>query len=426
MYFKTDEDKKTAILARDRFNEQINPILRHKYPEIKTIQDVMNKDINRLIYDTQPEPPQPSPEYPEKIPIMGFQGVGGFNYFKITGNQEETLKLLKEIRMHGYYLNDAFMFLSDNKPEHANLTHETPWAYDGMFHLDEWNPEFWDDFKVYLEMHKEVGLDFCPQLWMRKDYINYPFKHNVNGITDFWGKKSQQVGFLDEEVMKIHRAYARKVMDTFVKVYGKDYKPWVKVSPNEAAHHGNTEHFHRIMYFCEDIYETVLSDYTMLDHIICDLTSCEGTIGELRELHKCPRPAKCDRGGMHGKGGYDRLVVGEKHKRSVWEDFPNLQRLFRVNKARRFTEDGGSLTGKGGITLPNGINLGTPEQQGYMMRKLAEFYKTTGRKAIFCSFPHEALKFENGMFFPDYRVSEMKRTFDCAKAMQKAYWEVMG
>jgi len=370
----------------------------------------------------EPEPPEPIPPpsppivYPDPIPIMGFQGAGGFNYFKITKNQEETLKLIKEIRMHGYYLNDAFMFLSDNKAEHANLKLKTPWVYDGKFHLTEWNQEFWDDFETYLEIHKEVGLDFCSQLWMREDYINAPYGNNVDGIRGFW----------DAQAMPVHRKYVRKVMGTYRKVYGTDYKPWVKVSPNEVAHVGSGKKFHRIMYFCEDIWENVLQAYTTLDHIICDLTGCEGTIGELREPHDCPKPSDCDRGGRHGKKGCNRLAVGEKHERSVWEDFPDLPRLFLVNKTRRFTEDGGSMTKGGGITLPNGINLGTPGQQGYMMRNLAQFYKATGRKAIFCSFPHEALKFKDGVFFPDYRVSEMKRVWACAKEMQREYWEVMG
>lgn len=364
------------------------------------------------------QPIPPPPEYPEAIPIMGFQGVGGFNYYKITRNEEETLKLLTEIRMHGYYLNDGFMFLSDNKPHHSNLTHKTPWAFYSQhaFDLGEWSPEFWNNFKIYLEMHKEVGLDFCPQLWMRKDYSNYPFKNNVNGVNDFW----------DKDAMPYHRAYAVKVMDTFEEVYGTEYKPYVKIM-NEVAHHGDGKKYHQIMYFHEDIVENVLLDYTTLDHIICDLTGCEGTLGELREIHRCPKPASCDRGGKHGKKGYDRLAVGEKHKYSTWADFHEIQRFVNsANKARRFTEDGGGRAEDGDYTVPRtGMKLGNPEQQGYMMKQLAQIYQASKKKVIFCSFPHEALKRIDGVFFPDYRVSEMKRTFACAKAMQKSYWEVM-
>ena len=307
--------------------------------------------------------------------------------------------------MHGYYLNDGFMFLSDNKPWHSNLTYRTPWVWDGnKFHLNEWNTEFWDDFKVYLEIHKHVGLDFCAQLWMRRDYINYPYKNNVNGVTDFY----------DSAAMPFHRAYARKVMQTYRDVYGKTYNPYIKVSPNEVAHKGDYVKYHEIMYFCEDIYEKVLREFTTLSHIICDLTGCEGTMGELREPHNCSRPnASNCRGGRHGKRGYDRWAVGEKHKYTRWGDFPELKPLFRANKVRRFTEDGAKT------------NRGTPEEQAYMMTQIANFYRDTGRKPIFCSFPHEALKKINGVFYPDYRVSQMKHTFDCAKAMQEAYWKVM-
>jgi len=362
--------------------------------------------------------PPPSPVvYPDPIPIMGFQGVGGFNYFKITRNGDETLKLLKEIRMHGYYLNDGFMFLSDNEPHHKNLTYSVPWLFlSGKFDLGLWRPSFWIDFKNYLEIHKEVGLDFCPQLWMRKDYINYPFKNNVNGVTDFW----------DKDAMPYHRAYARKVMDTFVEVYGKQYNPYVKIM-NEVAHHGEGKKYHQIMYFHEDIVENILMDYTTLSHIICDLTGCEGTLGELREPHNCPKKATCDRNGRHGKPEHDRLAVGEKHKYSTWADFSEIKRFVNsANKARRFTEDGGGRAEDGKYTVSRtGMKLGNPEQQGYMMKQLALIYKATKKKVIFCSFPHTALKKIDGVFYPDYRVSEMTRVFSCAKAMKKAYEAVL-
>jgi len=365
------------------------------------------------------------PVYPEPIPIMGFQGVGGFNYFKITKDEFETRLLLQEIRLHGYYLNDGFMFLSDNRPEHANLTYHTPWRWDGkLFHLNEWNPIFWEDFKTYLELHKRVGLDFCAQPYMRKDYVNYPFENNANGITDFWGKERQQVGLLDEEVMRIHRAYYQKIMEIYQEVYGPDYKPYIKVSPNEVAHHGNGERLHRIMYFCEQMYEKVLYKYTDLEHIVVDVTGCEGAIGELKHRHRCPRPASCDRDGWHGKKGYDNFAIPERHGYSTWSDFAEIS-LKSPIPMKRLTEDGGGRTGDGNITIKKGVVVGDPEQQAYMMTELAKIYKETGKRFVFCSFPHEALKKVDGVFFPDYRVSEMPRVWECAKAMRKAYLEVM-
>jgi len=362
-----------------------------------------------------PTPPQPT--YPEKIRLLGMQAAGGFNSFKITKNEEDLQELLQEEKMCGYYLEDGFMFLSSGKGHHSNLNHKTPWLWDGNFNFNVWNPEFWNDFKTYLEIHKYVGMDFCAQLWMRKDYTNHIFRNNVNGITDFWGKKSQQVGFLDEEVMVIHRAYARKVMETYKEVYGNEYKPYlpnIKVM-NEPAHHGDNEHFHRIMYFHEDIVENVLLEYTDLEHIIVDGTGSEGTIGELKHRHKCPKPKACDRGGWHGKRGYANEVVMEKHGYSKWEHFSEMQRIVNSPIPERvYTEDGAW------------DDLGTVEEQGYMMKQLALVNQASGFRPIFKSFPHEALKKIDGVFFPDYRVSEMQRTFACAKAMQKEYWKVMG
>jgi hypothetical protein len=249
---------------------------------------------------------------------------------------------------------------------------------------------------------------------MRKDYTNHIFRNNVNGITDFWGKKSQQVGFLDEEVMVYHRAYARKVMETYQEVYGNQYKPYVKIM-NEPAHKGDGEHFHRIMYFHEDIVENVLLKYTTLDRIIVDGTGCEGTIGELKHRHRCPKPASCDRGGWHGEKGLANKVVMEKHGYSKWKHFFEMQRIVNSPIPERvYTEDGAW------------DDLGTVEEQGYMMKQLALVNQASGFRPIFKSFPHEALKKVGGVFFPDYKVSEMRRTFACAREMQREYWKVIG
>jgi len=366
---------------------------------------------------TEQAPPQPT--YPDPIPIMGFQGVGGFHYYKLTKNKDEVRKRLHEIKMHRYYLNDGFMFLSDNKAHHSNLTYHTPFFWDGnRFDLEKKNPEFWADFKAYLKMHKEVGLDFCAQLWMRNDYINYPYRNNCNGVNDLW----------DPDAMRFHYLYVTWVMGAYREVYGSDYNPHVKVSPNEVAHHGSGAKLHEIMYFCERVCKDVLLNYTILEHIIFDLTGCEGSMGEMRNCHKCSKPGACDRGGWHGLNIYDRLAMGEKHKYSTWADFFEIQRFINsANRWRRFTEDGGGRADDGDFTVPRtGMKLGSPAQQGHMMRQLALIYQATGKRVTFCSFPHTALKKINGVFFPDYRVSEMTHTFACAKEMIKEYDKVMG
>lgn len=387
------------------------------------------KQVELWLEKQTPLPP-PKPGYPEPIPLLGMQAAGGFNSFKITKNEEDLQELLQKEKMCGYYLEDGFMFLSSGKGHHGNLNRKTPWACDGTkeykFNLTEWNPVFWNNFKTYLEIHKYVGMDFCAQLWMRKDYTNNVFKNNHSGITDFWGKKSQQVGFLDEEVMVIHRAYAKKVMDTYREVYGNQYKPYVKIM-NEVAHHGNAEHAHRIMYFHEDIVENVLLDYTDLELIIIDGTGCEMGIGEVKHIHKCPKKKVCDRGKKHGKKGYANKVVMERHKFSTWADFHEMQRMVNSPIPEAiYTEDGGGRAEDGKYRVPRtGMRLGSPEQQGYMMKQLALVNQASGFRPIFKSFPHEALKKVNGVFFPDYRVSEMKRTFACARKMQEEYWKVM-
>ncbi len=222
-----------------------------------------------------------------------------------------------------------------------------------------------------------------------------PFEQNMNGVKGFWTK----------EARPYQLELARKVGDTYRKVYSKNYKPWVKIM-NEPSHGRSGIRFHEVMYLHEDIYEEALKEYTTLNHIIGDLTLCEGSLGELREPHGCPKPkAKNCRGGKHGKVGYNRLAVGEKHKVSTLPDMKkrNLKRLFLRNKVRKFTEDGGTEFGKGRHYKLGTHTWGDAQQQFDMMLYAWKQVKSAGGRIIYGSFPVETVKFlEDGRIMPDY------------------------
>lgn len=62
-----EQSKQKAIRGRDLFNENISP-LRDDYPRIKKVQDIMNRDINKIIYEAvEPEPPPPPPPIKHKL-----------------------------------------------------------------------------------------------------------------------------------------------------------------------------------------------------------------------------------------------------------------------------------------------------------------------------------------------------------------------
>lgn len=64
-----EQDKQKAIRGRDLFNKNITP-LRDAYPTIRKVQDVMNRDINKAIYDVPVPPPLPPPPPPPTKPML--------------------------------------------------------------------------------------------------------------------------------------------------------------------------------------------------------------------------------------------------------------------------------------------------------------------------------------------------------------------
>jgi len=393
--------------------------------------------------------------YERKNPLHHAQFLGSWNWFRVeawdprneTAAIDEAIKLIREMRIYRFSLHDGFFWLSDGRPEHRHLNWRTPWRVkDRVFDLEEWEPRFWELFKIWLEIHRMFDLDYAPQLFMAFGYNRYPFENNRQGI------RARKIW--DERIREYQLALARRTMETYREVYGDDYRPFVKIC-NEPAHHGDADLFHRIMYFHQDVFERALAASTDISHLIIDISGCEGSIGELKEWEpreRCPKRGSplCREGG-HGKDQYDRLAVGEVHgystkmdwirpriwnaRRGEWVD--NIDPYFgSANRARRFTEDAGGRNGDGlGAVFPPPE---TGKRPRYRFANAAQRYeaaqfiwrrqKERGRREkriILGSFPVETLRWVDGLYRADYRRDAW---IDWSRfaAVNRAYDEVFG
>jgi len=421
----TDEIKR----GRDAYNMIIRPLFSQceeaDGKELKKISGKMNTDINVLWkkIDGVTPPIPPLPDFPKANPDMIAQFLGLNNWYKIIGwkeaDQAQADELLRETlvqcRLHEFSLTDSFLWLSSGKAEHSHLNFKTPMMYqNGKFNHSKKNTRFWELQEQFLEIHKEVGIPPCTQLWMRPAYCEFPFRENknVNGLTRFYSDKSAFYQSL----------MAEWIMETYRKVYGPDYNPTVKIM-NEPPHHSGKS-FHTVMYFHEMIYKDVLAQYLPLKNLHLDLHSSEAPIGELREDHPCPKPDDCDRNKRHGQDGYGRSAIGEKHAFSTKTDFVNLlnqeKNFFTSgNPVRYFTEDAGGAAkdGKGEVWGPH--IFGGVQQQYEMAKFMWTKAKRYRKRLIYGSFPVECLK---GGFLPDYRAEVIH--WDRFKMLAKAHKEV--
>ena len=369
----------------------------------------------------KPPPPPPPPKYPKVCPLMGIQGAGWFNSYKLFGDEIKPEKYLSELRMTGASIHDSFAWLSSGNPKHRNLKYLVPFKWiesEKKFDLGGRNEQFFDQLRQAIIMHRDVDMDFMVQLWMRLDYTNAVYKNNVNSVTNFW----------QPEAMSYHRQYVNWIIQTYEEA--DVYNPYIKIM-NEPSH-SSGEQFHRLMYFHEMLWQEVLFEYTDISRIVCDLTGSEGTAGELREPHNCPKPADCDRGGRHGKAWYSRYrgnaAVGEKHKRATWADHDGRTlRAMRGNYKRRFTDDGGGEMGDGRYVV-RGIKLADGGQAEFLGAKLAGIQKETGHYPVQCFFTHEVLEYDEdkNLFIPISTYERVKPTFERAKRFCEGYWNVIG
>ena len=192
------QDKQTAIMARDLFNEQITP-LREAYPTIKKIQDVLNRDINRVIYDV-PAPPTPHPTKPmldsdlhyhrlRKIFSVFFLKGGLTLKPDVPGYSDQGFRNVVDCIAGGNFSNVARVIgmANYNKTSWGD-EHFAPHPVDknGIFDLHTINKAWEDQAKWRIEYMVERGLT-----------VRYIFndQSSVNGWHKHWLNQENNRGW---------------------------------------------------------------------------------------------------------------------------------------------------------------------------------------------------------------------------------------
>jgi len=388
---------------------------------------------------------------PDPIHDIHAHWLGDWNWWRVEAWEEKDQERLERelrdqliaLRGRGIKVKDSFGWLCSGRQEHRHLNTKTPWKWERsngkmVFHLDQWDPRYWELFERYLELHKIGDIDFEKHLFMGFGYNKYPFENNFNGVRRFleFGKPMDQ-----QPALPFQLAFAKKTIQTYKKVYGENYNPWIKFI-NEPAHAGSGSKFHDWMYWHEAMYRGELETETLLSRCVFDMSACEGVLGEIREPHLCPKQGACDKKiemtvvqidpantrmrvadpvhnkkywteyqaglgvgdkvelGVHGEQRFDREGMGEFHGFSTKTDFgpeepggrPRIVIYYgSANKRRKFTEDAGghAKDGRGPVWGP--YIWGDAEQQYEMTDYIYGLGANSNKQVVFGSFAIECL-----------------------------------
>ena len=386
-------------------------------------------------FDTKPGlcPAHITPAYKSKVAYLQGHFLDWFNEFRSNcwagGNAQidyeyQMQDVLIELRKRRFKYADGFGWISNGKKEHKHLNYKAPWAWlykDGkrVFDLTKWDERYWELFERFLRIFKNVGVEWIMCLFMREMYCCLPFDKNVNGVCGFWSPEARPYQI----------AYARKVCETYKKVYGTNYKPTIKIA-NEMMHRGKCQKFHDIMEFHADIFFDGLCDFITLNETIADYTGSEGCGAELLELGKvgsCPKPSCCyNLQHRHGKVGQGRKIWFEQHGVSTLTDaIRNKPKQSGGRPKQRLTEDAGGYAKDGkGIKWGNfvwGDATDTHEMATYIFTE----FKKVGKHGAIAILPASCLKLNaEGVVYFDFHVDAIDWTrFDMAQQSYETVYE---
>ena len=260
-----EKDKQRAIEGRDRFNENITP-LRGEYSKIKKIQDVMNKDINKVIYEVPPPPP-PTPTKPMLDPDLHYHRLrkifsvfflkGGLTLKPdVPGYSDQGFRNVIDRIAGGNFSNVARVIGMSNYNETKwGDEHFAPHPVDenGIFDLHTINPAWENQAKLRLEYMVERGLtvryifnDQSSVNGWHKHWLNKDNNHGWNGKPTYddhhgWMKWVHAETYTPEECTEERREWYRATGEyiKFMRSYVvenilRPYKPYIIWDNNEV------------------------------------------------------------------------------------------------------------------------------------------------------------------------------------------------
>ena len=331
----------------------------------------------------------------------------------------EAKNTFRHMRNYRGYANSFFMWLSDgNAIEHRHLNHKTPWEFrDGKFDLNVWNERYWHLFKLFLQMHKKVGIRPIPCVMMDR-YGYSPFRNNHNGVDGFWSNLAYMY----------HRALVERTMIAIKEVYSDNYKPHIKLY-NEAAHWGDHDKFHLIGKRHVQLWEDVLSRHTILEHLVIDGSHCEASFGEFdrEKICKCGKSIGNDKYlAPDGKRRFMPEYHGLSTKQSfeeLWACEPGVFKSLNWKQVKG-SEDGAGLHGELGHSVGEGFRIGTAKQ----IKEAAKYvwqntdldtYPGRAKTGIIGMFPMENFDIIEGQWLENYTADRID--WDRYKAVREAW-----
>jgi len=345
-----------------------------------------------------------------KISDMRFGALGWFLYFTRKwweADREEreelyrqTKRILRMVRRLRFHAIDSFNFVSNGAIEHKYYNWRTPFKVvkaggTKKFDLSVRNEKWFRCFMKWLELCKWADEHFRTCLLMdRYDYM--PFQKNVNNVKDFFSDAA--LGYQIE--------YAKWVMEAYREVYGKRYKPLVKIcnEPIRRAaadgvkigkwHRSIVEHGLRVLE--ED-------RYTKVRNVSIDISHTDYAMAFLVEEHVHGSVQLGDDRFLGSNG--QRLIRPESHGITFapsliayhYDSF--LGSAWRIGE---WHEDGASCVkipdehGKLKEVCPSGHQFGpfrisTPDEMEELAKQMWGRAKLAGKSSIFYMFPLETI-----------------------------------
>jgi hypothetical protein len=328
--------------------------------------------------------------------------------------EEDIMDVLAEMAKRDIKYNDFFMWLCDNKAEHAPLNDKTPYYQfktelgKRMFDLSKLNERYWELFDRFVMMHERFGIIPIPQLFMDR-YCDYAFKNNINGIS---GK------VLHPDSL----TYCYKMIDWTEEVRSRYFGARPVKFINEPRHKDDAQ-FHMIAVWHRKMYDYFKwhfdTEEEALGNVITDNSGSEAgqmllvwhgsKHGQAYPCPKCQKPLNKLFPDMLTYPWMDRLREGEQHSVTMIPDFEkrynSLERFFKsANVKCRWHEDGANNEDAKGVVSGN-FRFANAKQYGEACDFVWSQQIAKGNRKInhMCIFAAETLLKIDGVFYETWR-----------------------
>ena len=239
---------------------------------------------------------------------------------------KELIKTMTYVRKLEFAKQEIFSWVSSGRGEEAHYNKKLPWVIinnkvDFSKHEETW----WDILKIFFKVHKDLDMEVMVTLFMRPPtYLKWALKNAKGGPVDFFS----------DEMFVVWKAFARRIITEYKKIYGPNACPLIKPSNewNHRSKNGPGENknengyifamFHVAIYDAiKDLIEGV-NDREKVRYIVGDPTLCEWVTNCFTHPHTGPGGYKVGEWRFVGpRPKKDRFVTRDHHRFSILADY---------------------------------------------------------------------------------------------------------